>query len=97
MVFKRLLVAVMLLLAPWALAGDQVLSAEFLQYLAEFSDDQGNSLDPELLAIAQDQQESQSAADQAKSTAKDSTPSASPSTTLPATPAAAGTAFSQGE
>lgn len=29
---------------------DEPLSAEFLQYLAEFSDEQGEILDPELLA-----------------------------------------------
>lgn len=110
MVFKRLLFSsalliAPLLIAPWALADDQALNAEFLQYLVEFSDDQGNTLDPELIAIAEDQRnaakDSDSAATSVASTSDFNASAASTSTARteppPATPATAGNAFSQGE
>lgn len=46
-------VSSVILLIPIGVNADESeepLSAEFLQYLAEFSDDQGEILDPELLA-----------------------------------------------
>ena len=51
--FLLWLVSSVILLIPIGVNADESeepLSAEFLQYLAEFSDEQGEMLDPELLA-----------------------------------------------
>jgi len=91
MALKRWLFGALLLIVPWALAGDEALSAEFLQYLAEFSDDRGNCLDPELIEAAEDQANTAIAVDTSTQAADGNTQY------RPAVPASAGAAFSQGE
>lgn len=89
MVLKPWPLIAILVLAPGAQADDQMPSAEFLQYLAEFSDDQGNSLDPELIVIVEDQTNSARDPEVGGPAQNEQSPSV--------TSASAGNAFNQGE